>query len=273
MTLPPVLTIAGSDSIGGAGVQADLKAFTALGTYGMSVITALTAQNTLEVRDILALDASFVQSQLVSVFSDIRPQAIKTGMLANETLIRTVLDFLIQQATDIPWVVDPVLVATSGARLLAAGGESQLRLLCARATVVTPNLPEAAVLADSPEPVSEKEVYTLGISLSTRYPHPFWLLKGGHASWERHTVTNWLFQGGKLLQRWVYPRLSLPRPPHGTGCTLASAIAARLAHGDSPIMASLTALDFVHQALLKSDLSLGKGATVLNPCPLPCATS
>lgn len=263
--LPPVLTIAGSDSSGGAGIQADLKAFTVLGTYGMSVITALTAQNTTGVPAVHIPPATFVEAQLQAVWTDIPPRAVKTGMLAEAAIISVVHRFRRTQGQAIPWVVDPVLIATSGARLLSPEAEDTLRAFVAEATIVTPNLPEAAALAQTALPDSEKSAHSLGIRLSHHYPTPIWVLKGGHAAWEKHTVTTWVFHRGHLLQRFVQPRLTLPRPPHGTGCTLAAAIAARLAHGDEPLPAILTALDFVHKALAAADLSLGQGAVVLNP--------
>ncbi len=269
--LPPVLTIAGSDSSGGAGIQADLKAFTALGTYGMSVITALTAQNTFGVAEILPIPPAFVEAQLRAVWSDIPPRAVKLGMLANAQIIEVVGRFL--RGVSVPWVLDPVLIATSGARLLDPDAEAALRALCAEATVVTPNLPEAAALAQHPLPTTEKEAYELGHTLSLRYPHPVWLLKGGHSTWEPHTVTSWIFYSGELLQKQVQPRLSLPRPPHGSGCTLAAALAAYLAWGEALPVAMLSALDFVHRALAKADLTLGGAAVVPNPYAAACAPS
>lgn len=263
--LVPVLTIAGSDSSGGAGIQADLKAFTAMGTYGMSVITALTAQNTRGVTAIHPVPADFVRAQLDAVFADIVPRAIKTGMLAEAVIIQTVQEFLNAHGPHIPLVVDPVLVATSGARLLEPGAENALRRLVAQAYMVTPNLPEAALLAGMAEPQEEASFFALGESLSSQYPRPCWLLKGGHASWERHTVTSLLFQNGRLLQRFVQERLPLPRPPHGTGCTLASAITACLAKGSSAVEAAWQGLDFVHRSLKRADFALGSGAVMPNP--------
>ncbi len=265
MKLPPVLTIAGSDSSGGAGLQADLKTFTVLGAYGMSVVTALTAQNTQAVTKILPVPPDFVQAQLEAVWADIPPQAIKTGMLAHAGIIQVVRGFLLQRAYGVPLVVDPVLVAASGARLLDAEAEAALLELCAHATVVTPNLPEAAALAGLPEPQSEAEALQLGKHLAHAYPQPYWVIKGGHASWEKHTVTSWVFRAGKLVQRHVQARLSLSKPPHGTGCTLASAVAAFLAQGASIPIAIEEGLDFVHRALQAADPSLGQAATVLNP--------
>lgn len=265
MQLSPVLTIAGSDSSGGAGIQADLKAFTAVGTYGMSVLTALTAQNTYGVRAIHVLPPDFVQAQLEAVFADIVPKAIKTGMLADAPTIKTVQNFLAQHAMDIPVVVDPVFVATSGARLLEPAAEAALRDFAAQAYIATPNLIEAAFLAGAPVPQSEEEFFALATKLSEQFPQPYWLVKGGHSSWEKHTVTSLLLRAGRLYQKFVQERLPLPRPPHGTGCTLASAIAAFTAKGLSPVEAVQRGLDFVYHTLKRADLHLGGAAVVPNP--------
>ncbi|MCS7297741.1 MAG: bifunctional hydroxymethylpyrimidine kinase/phosphomethylpyrimidine kinase [Bacteroidia bacterium] len=265
MGLAPVLTIAGSDCSGGAGIQADLKAFTAIGVYGMSVITALTAQNTYGVSSIYPLPLDFVEAQLEAIFTDIPPISIKTGMLASAELIEGIRNFLERKARHIPLIVDPVMVAASGDRLLSKGAEETLRAFAAQAYLVTPNLPEAALLAGTEIPTTEKDFFALGAQLSSLFPAPYWLLKGGHASWESRTVTSLLFKEGRLIQRFVQPRLSLPRPPHGTGCTLASAIAAFTARGASIVEAVLYGLDFVHKALSHADLNLGGAATVLNP--------
>ncbi|MCS7162637.1 MAG: bifunctional hydroxymethylpyrimidine kinase/phosphomethylpyrimidine kinase [Bacteroidia bacterium] len=265
MKLVPVLTIAGSDSSGGAGIQADLKAFTVLGVYGMSVLTALTAQNTQAVYEVFPLAPSFVRAQLEAVFADIPPKAIKTGMLAEAGIIAEVARFLAREAPSTPYVCDPVMVATSGAPLLNPEAETALRHFCAEATIATPNLLEAALLAGEAVPTNETEFYHLGERLSRTYPKPYWLIKGGHATWEKSSLTNLLFKEGQLVQRVVQPRLSLARPPHGTGCTLASAIAARLAQGAQLVVAVEEALYFVHKALAETDPSLGKAALVLNP--------
>jgi len=263
--LAPVLTIAGSDSSGGAGLQADLKAFTVLGAYGMSVVTALTAQNTKAVTRVFPVPPDWVWAQLEAIWADIPPRAIKTGMLAHAEIIEVVQRFLTERANGLPLVVDPVLVAASGARLLDPQAETALLSLCAQATVVTPNLPEAAALMGQLEPQSEAEALQLGQRLSHTYPQPYWVLKGGHASWEKHTLTSWVFRAGRLVQRHVQPRLALPKPPHGTGCTFASAVAALLAQGTSIPVAIGEGLHFVHRALQTADPTLGEAATVLNP--------
>ncbi|MCS6895607.1 MAG: bifunctional hydroxymethylpyrimidine kinase/phosphomethylpyrimidine kinase [Bacteroidia bacterium] len=265
MSLAPVLTIAGSDSSGGAGIQADLKTFTAVGTYGMSVITALTAQNTLGVEAVHIPPATFIEAQLNAVFSDIPPKAIKTGMLAEAHIIETIRYFLKAHGEGIPLIVDPVLVATSGARLLSEGAEASLKALAAEAYLVTPNLPEAVLLADISElPKGEKDLLSLGKLLSERYPKPYWLLKGGHSAWERHMLTSVLFRDGKLIYRFIQERLPLSRPPHGTGCTLSAAIAGYTARGYPAVEAVQKGLDFVFRALRDAPPHLGKAATLLN---------
>ncbi len=265
-SLPITLTIAGSDSIGGAGIQADLKAFTLLKTHGTTVLTALTAQNTIGVEAIHPVPAAFVEAQLRAIFNDLRPQTIKTGMLANADIIQTVRSFLQKEAPDLPLVVDPVMVAATGARLLEPDAEKALKELFQQATLVTPNLHEAAALAETSPPNSPLEMETLLQSLVRLYPEPAWLLKGGHANWQGDRVVSLLWYQGKIYA-FSHPRISLPKPPHGTGCTLASATAALLAHG-LPLPASIEkALSFTYEAVKQADPTLGKGALLLNPTP------
>jgi len=261
---PVTLTIAGSDSIGGAGVQADLKAFTLLGTHGTTVITALTAQNTLGVEAIHPVPADFVEAQLRAVFRDVQPQAIKTGMLANADIIQAVRSFLRREAPAIPLVVDPVMVAAMGGRLLEPQAETTLKALIEQATLVTPNLHEAAALADMPLPNSAAEMEACLHRLVGRYPGPAWLLKGGHAPWQGDQVVSLLWHEGKTYT-FSHPRIPLQKPPHGTGCTLASAIAAYLARGLSLPESVESALRFTYEAVRQADPALGKGALLLNP--------
>ncbi len=262
-SLPVTLTIAGSDSIGGAGVQADLKAFTLLGTHGTTVITALTAQNTLGVEAIHPVPADFVEAQLRAVFRDVRPQAIKTGMLANADIIQAVRSFLLREAIEIPLVVDPVMVAATGARLLEPEAEGALKALIQQATVVTPNLHEAAALANMPLPTSATEMEHLLNQLVGQYPGPAWLLKGGHAPWQGDRVVSLLWCAGKT-HTFSHPRIPLQKPPHGTGCTLASAIAAYLSQSLSLPESVERALLFTYEAVRQADPALGKGALLLN---------
>lgn len=220
------LTIAGSDSGGGAGVQADLKTFSALGVYGASVITALTAQNTRDVRGIHAPPADFVAAQLDAVFDDIRIDAIKIGMLSNRAVIAVVADRLRALPNRPPIVLDPVMVAKSGDALLSPDAITALReRLLPLATLVTPNLPEAAVLLNvapdalPPPEQTCRQLHALGAQAV--------LLKGGHAAGE-HAV-DWLFDGS-AVHEFSEPRVETPHT-HGTGCTLSSAIAAGMAQG------------------------------------------
>ncbi|MDE8346361.1 MAG: bifunctional hydroxymethylpyrimidine kinase/phosphomethylpyrimidine kinase [Acidocella sp.] len=218
-----VLTIAGSDSGGGAGIEADIKTITALGGYAMTSITAVTAQNTVGVFGVHALPASFVGLSISTVLQDIGADAIKTGMLADEAIIRAVSAAL---PADIPLVLDPVMVATSGAILLPDDAIAAMRvLLVPRAQLVTPNLPEAAKLTGL-KVVSEDERIEAGRALLAMGAAAA-LIKGGHGT-------------GALLTDYLVTRegvevISMPRietrNTHGTGCTMASAIATGLAQG------------------------------------------
>lgn len=254
-TTPIALTIAGSDSSGGAGIQADLKTFTALGVYGASVLTAITAQNTQGVQDVLTLPAAIIAAQMRSIADDLAVSAIKTGMLADRTTVETVVAGLADFA-GVPLVVDPVMVATSGDVLLAPDAVEAVRThLLPLATVVTPNLSEAARLLDAPAAASPDEMEAQGRRLLAFGPQAV-LMKGGHG--EGPEATDILvFQAGSL--RFAAPRLAA-RNTHGTGCTLAAAIAARLAEGDSLPTAVKTAKDYVWSAIEAGQaLSVGKG--------------
>ncbi|RAR60039.1 hydroxymethylpyrimidine/phosphomethylpyrimidine kinase [Paraburkholderia unamae] len=216
-----VLTIAGSDSGGGAGIQADLKAFSALGAYGASVITALTAQNTRGVTAIHAPDADFVTAQLDAVFDDIRIDAVKIGMLANASIVRAVADALRRHRP--PRVVlDTVMISKSNHALLAPEAVAALRdELLPLAGIVTPNLPEAAALLGVAPATDEAAMVEQGEALRSLGAQAV-LMKGGHLG--SQDSPDWLIEAGGTL------RLGGPRVPvtntHGTGCTLSSAIAA-----------------------------------------------
>ena len=219
------LTIGGSDSSGGAGIQADLKTFSAFGVYGASVITALTAQNTRGVQGIDIVSASFVAAQLNSVLSDLDVDAIKTGMLANAEIVQTVADVL-RAASPRPLVVDPVMVATSGDILLAPQAVDALKLLLPLATLVTPNLSEAALLLGGKQAQSEAEIVVQAEALCAAGCRAV-LIKGGHGA-GRAAVD--ILVDGSGVERFVRPRVDTPHS-HGTGCTLSAAIAALLARG------------------------------------------
>jgi len=255
MTTPIALTVAGSDSSGGAGIQADLKTFAALGVYGASVITALTAQNTRGVNAIHDVPAHFIAAQIDAVFSDLKVNAVKIGMLSVPVAIATVAAGLERWSQTLV-VLDPVMIATSGDRLLApAAIEVLKRDLMPRALVVTPNLHEAAALLDEPLARDEHEMRDQAEKL-LRIGAKAVLIKGGHA------------QGPEAVDLLVTPeaaaRLSTEKidtaNTHGTGCTLSSAIAAGLAKGYRLSEAVADAKAYVTQAIAAADeLEIGQG--------------
>ncbi|MCI0419672.1 MAG: bifunctional hydroxymethylpyrimidine kinase/phosphomethylpyrimidine kinase, partial [Acidobacteria bacterium] len=234
MSIPKALTIAGSDSGGGAGIQADLKTFAAFGVYGCSVITAITAQNTHQVTGIEPVSPEMVGKQLEAVLSDIRPDVVKTGMLANAGIIQAVVAAL-SQAERIPLVLDPVMVAKSGDALLAPDATTALRRqLLPLADLVTPNVPEAEVLTGMAL-VTEEDFVEAARQIRNMGAKAV-LLKGGHrprqqaATDPRHEEVVDLFYDGQDFHSIRGPWINTPHT-HGTGCTLASAIAAGLAQG------------------------------------------
>lgn len=249
------VTIAGSDSGGGAGIQADLKTFSALGVYGASVITALTAQNTRGVQAIHDVPADFIAAQMDSVFSDLAVGAVKIGMLSQVPVIEAVAAGLDRHGVKAV-VLDPVMVATSGDRLLNPVAISALkRLLLPRAVVVTPNLLEAAALLDQPVALGEEDMLAQGEKLIT-LGAPAVLMKGGHGSGETSVDLLVMREGAVRLEA---PRIAT-RNTHGTGCTLSSAIAAGLAKGFPLGQAVSEAKDYVTKAIAASDrLSIGSG--------------
>jgi len=256
MSLRParLLTIAGSDSGGGAGIQADLKTFAAHGGYGLSIVTALTAQNTREVRAVLEVPAEMVAAQIDAVLEDIGADAVKIGMLANAALIRIVAERLRAHlaGTGVPIVLDPVMVAKSGDRLLREDAVEALKAeLLPLAAVVTPNVPELEVLTGLPAG-DEGERTRAAAALAALGPAV--LAKGGHAVGEE--VVDLLIAEGRV-QRFVHPRLHT-RATHGTGCTLSSAIAARLGAGETLSRAVEGAIDFL-QGAMAAAYPLGSG--------------
>ena len=252
-----VLTIAGSDSSGGAGIQADLKTFAALGVYGTSAITAVTAQNTLGVVAVEPLVADFVTAQIEAVAGDIELHATKTGMLATAAIVEAVTAAI--DELDLPKVVvDPVLVATGGDPLLDEDGVQVMRAeLLPRALVVTPNLPEAEVLSGYPirsmEDIQEaaRRIHDLGPTAV--------IIKGGHGQGD--SVVDVLYDGDRFLE---FRTERLPGPPvHGTGCAFASAVAAYLALGFSLEQAAERAQSYVAGAI-RHAFALGQGQHVLD---------
>jgi hydroxymethylpyrimidine/phosphomethylpyrimidine kinase len=254
MSAPIALTIAGSDSSGGAGIQADLKTFSALGVYGASVITALTAQNTLGVQGIFDTPAGFVRQQIGSVLDDLAVKAIKIGMLSVPATIEAVAEALTPFKG--PVVLDPVMVAASGDSLLSQTAITTLKtLLIPRAHLLTPNLPEAARLLGVPAAKNEAEMEAQAQALLALGPAAV-LVKGGHGEGDEAVDI--------LVTREGTTRFAAPRIPsrnaHGTGCTLSSAIAAGLAQGMTLQGAVQGAKAYVHAAIAAADrLDIGQG--------------
>lgn len=255
--VPIALTIAGSDSSGGAGIQADLKTFSAFGVYGASVITALTAQNTRGVSGVHQVPVSFIAAQFEAVMSDLTVTAIKTGMLGDAPTVRTVAACLASHPT-IPVVVDPVMVATSGDVLLDPDAIIAVReLLIPRAALITPNLPEAAKLLDASVAASEDAIIEQARALQ-RLGCTAVLIKGGHG--EGGEAVDILFSEDEV-HRFVRARIAT-KNSHGTGCTLSAAIAAGLAEGKSLRTAVEDAKEYVWQALVSGasrDIGTGHG--------------
>ncbi|MBZ4020148.1 bifunctional hydroxymethylpyrimidine kinase/phosphomethylpyrimidine kinase [Streptomyces purpurogeneiscleroticus] len=240
-TPPRVLTVAGSDSGGGAGIQADLKTMLALGTHGMSVLTAVTAQNSLGVQGAWELPVEAVRAQFRSVVDDIGVQAVKTGMLSSPELVETVAGLLAELT--VPVVIDPVGVSKHGDALLAATALDAVRTkLLPTATVATPNLDEVAQLTG----VQVREEADMRRAAAAILAHgPRWaLIKGGHLAGD---AVDLLTDGDQ--EHWLRAPRHDNRHTHGTGCTLASAIAARLAHGDTVPEAVAAAKEYVTGAI------------------------
>jgi len=245
------LAIGGFDSSGGAGIQADLKTFSALGCYGMTILTALPNQNTCGVRKIYPVPMEAIKHQLEIIFEDIRPDAIKIGMLFNEDIIELVSVFLAKNARCIPIVLDPVMLAKSGAYLLVPQAISALKnKLIPMTTVLTPNVPEAYALAGDNLDFERlaKKLLTLGSQAV--------LLKGGHATGEN---SDDLFVAKDKVE-WLKAKRINTKNTHGTGCTLSAAITALLANNVSCLEACKIAKDYLFKALIASkEASVGKG--------------
>ena len=248
--IPRVLAIAGSDSGGGAGIQADLKAFAAAGVHGMTAITAITAQNTVGVSAVQAIDPDVIVAQVRAVAEDIGVDAVKIGMLGDTATIAAVGDALDLLDPDTPVVLDPVMVAESGAQLLAPGARDALvGDLLPRVAVVTPNIPEARVLAGAPDAQPDelaRAVHALGPDAV--------VVTGGH----REDPVDVFYDGERL------EHIGGPRHPdgasHGSGCTHSSTLAARLALGDSPLEAARVARAVTADAVAHGLRDVGRGA-------------
>jgi hydroxymethylpyrimidine/phosphomethylpyrimidine kinase len=255
MTLPVALTIAGSDSSGGAGIQADLKTFAAFGVYGASVITALTAQNTRGVSGVLPVPADFVTAQLDAVFDDLEVQAVKIGMVAELSIVEAIASALARRKPK-HVVLDPVMVATSGDRLLSTDAVAGLRKdLIPLASLVTPNLPEAASLLNESVASDETAIKGQGrrwLAIGAQAV----LIKGGHG--QGIESIDYLFRGDDVIAL-PAPRIATGNT-HGTGCSLSSAIAAGLAKGETLEVSVSNAKTWITAAIAAADrLGIGKG--------------
>jgi hydroxymethylpyrimidine/phosphomethylpyrimidine kinase len=258
MTTTPirnVLSIAGSDPSGGAGIQADLKAFSARGCYGMAVVTALTAQNTRGVSAVVPLDPAFVAEQICMVFADIRVDAVKIGMIANAGIASAVAEAL-KPHRGIPVVLDPVMIAKGGASLLdPAAVEALTSELLPLAALLTPNLPEAAALLGDPEAVDRRIMESQAVRLTALGPKGV-LIKGGHLGGGESPDV--LVSQGQVS--WFEAGRIETRNTHGTGCSLSSALAAELAKGHDPQQAVSMAKAWLAQAVRSSaQLTVGSG--------------
>ena len=262
------LTIAGSDSCGGAGIQADIKTMTMNGVYAMSAVTALTAQNTTGVTGIQEVSPDFLQKQIEAVVTDIFPDAVKTGMVASVGLIQTIASS-IKKFSLKNIVVDPVMVATSGAKLISDEAiESLKKELLPLATVITPNIPETEVLLEGNslsgldskglKITSEKEMEEAAKKIYEKFGCSV-LVKGGH---NVNDASDFLYgknENGEVIAKWFRGRRINNPNTHGTGCTLSSAIASNLAKGESLENAVSKAKEYISGAL-EAGLNLGKGS-------------
>jgi hydroxymethylpyrimidine/phosphomethylpyrimidine kinase len=255
MGVPKALTVAGSDSGGGAGIQADLKTFSAFQVFGMSVITAVTAQNSVGVTGVHNLPAEFVALQLDAVLDDFGADAVKLGMLSTAPIIRAVAERLAAHGQT-RVVLDPVMVAKSGAPLLQPDARAALlEAVLPLAEVVTPNLHEAAVLADM-SVKTESDMEEAARRIHARGPRHV-LVKGGHLA---DSATDLLYDG-HAFTRFPAPRLDSANT-HGTGCTLSAAIAAALAHG-TPLVAAVGEAKAYVTAAIREGFAAGRGVGVL----------
>ena len=252
------LSIAGSDSSGGAGIQADIKTMTANGVYAMTAITALTAQNTTGVTGIMEVTPEFLAQQLDSIFTDIRPDAVKIGMVSSSALIQVIAEKLKEyKAENI--VVDPVMVATSGSKLISDDAIETLKTcLMPLSSILTPNIPEAEVLAEM-KVETEEEMILAAKKISETF-HCAVLCKGGH---QLNDANDLLYRDGEY--KWFHGKRIQNPNTHGTGCTLSSAIASNLAKEYSIDESVKRAKDYISEAL-EAMLDLGKGSGPMKHC-------
>jgi len=257
--LPRVLSVAGSDSGGGAGIQADLKGFAACGVHGMTAITAITAQNTVGVIAVHAIPPEIIIAQVKAVQEDIGVDAVKIGMLGDRPTIEAVARALEELPDGTPVVIDPVMVAESGAVLLAPDARQALiESLFPRATVVTPNLPEARTLVgeDLDAPELARKIHALG-------PRNV-VVTGGH----REPLTDVFFDGRRLVE--LYGERHPDGAAHGSGCTHSSVLAARLAHGDEPLEAARAARELASRAVAQGLREIGAGPGPVDILGIAC---
>lgn len=252
LKMKTALTIAGSDSSGGAGIQADIKTMCSLGVYAMSAVTALTAQNTTGVADIMESTPEFLAKQLDCIFTDIFPDAVKTGMVSNDKLI-AVISEKIKEYNVKNLVVDPVMVSTSGSKLMNDGAVNSIKeLLFPLATVITPNIPEAEILSDM-KIINKKDMEKAAEKIGILYGCSV-LCKGGHLT---ENSTDVLFHNGNIIS---YDGIRINNSnTHGTGCTLSSAITSYIALGENLENAVKLAKEYINGAL-SAGLNLGKGS-------------
>lgn len=251
--IPVTMTIAGSDSGGGAGIQADLKTFQELKTFGTSAITALTAQNTLGVQDVFPVEANFIVKQINAVLEDFEVKAIKTGMLFSSTIIREVANRL--KNTTIPLIIDPVMIAKGGATLLQSDAiTAMIEDLFPIATIITPNIPEAEAISGI-KINSEEDLKKVAHKLLSFGPEVV-IIKGGHLSDEAEAIDRVYFRNGDTLE---FTAKRLPtKDTHGTGCTFSAAITAFIARGFTVENAISEAKKYIHAAIAHG-LNLGHG--------------
>lgn len=252
--LAPVLTIAGTDPSGGAGIMADLKTFQARRTYGMAVVTSVVAQNTCGVRGVQHIETAIIDQQLACVYDDINPKAVKTGMLAERETISLVASYLKKYPQ--PYVLDPVMVATSGHRLIDSDAVEALKEdLLPLATIITPNLPEAEVLVGY-DLSDEVSIIKAGYDIQKQYSVRNVLIKGGHLD---GLAKDYLFLEKEGLITLSNQRINTIHT-HGTGCTFAAVVAAELAKGQSILNAVSTAKSFITSAIETApELGFGNG--------------
>lgn len=259
---PIVLSIAGSDSSGGAGIQADLKTFSSLGVYGTTAITAITAQNTQGVHSQFALPPQMVYDQIIAVIDDLHPSFVKIGMLSNAEIVRAVAEALSQYT--LPIILDPVIVSTSGHRLLSIEAQEVLKeKLLPMSTLITPNIPEMKTLTDMP--LSSFEEKQTAAQHLINYGVKAVLLKGGHE--EGNTKTDILFtQSAKGIESTLFTATTISTLNiHGTGCTLSSAITAFLARGLCLNDAITEAKNYITNAITAgADIKIGHGSGPVN---------